>query len=136
MKAKKMRETRTAYRARMSKTKVKTRVVRPRAPKAIVSVPWKDRVAPTDEQLIEWSAWLNAHEAEFEEKYPGHYLAIWEKQIVAVAATRAQLYVLADQARPEVIPLVTYIPRAEDVFIVPSNFPAGWIEEANVKRAP
>jgi hypothetical protein len=131
----KSRETRAAYRVRTTRARgVRPRAVRSRARQAI-AVPWEKRVAPTDEQVREWDEWLNEHEPEFEEKYPGRYLAIWDGQVIAVASTRAQLYVLADQARPEVIPLVTYIPHAEDVFVIPSNFPAEWIEEANVKRA-
>ncbi len=130
----KTRETRAAYRARTRKPIAKPRGARVRA-SLPVAVPWVERIAPTAAQVRDWDAWLNEHEPEFEEKYPGHYLAIWDCQVIAVACTRAQLYALADQARPEVIPLVTYVPRAEDMFVIPSNFPAEWIEEANVKQS-
>lgn len=134
MKTKKLRETRTAYRARTTRTRgAKPRAIRSR--RQVMAVPWEKRIAPTDSQLAEWGAWLDLRETEFEKKYPGQYLAVWGKRVIATAATRAQLYVLADKARPEVIPLVTYIPFAEDIFVVPSNFPVAWIEEANGKRA-
>lgn len=126
------------YRARARKPIPRPRVVRSRVPKIAslpVAVPWERRIAPTDAQVRDWDAWLNEHEPEFEEKYPGRYLAIWDRQVIAVASTRAHLYALADQAKPEVIPLVTYVPRAEDMSIIPSNFPAEWIEEADVKQS-
>lgn len=120
------RETRVAYRVRTRKARlVKPRAVKPHARKAVV-VPWEERIAPTDDQLREWDAWLNAHEAEFEKKYPGYYLAIWDEQIIAATRDRKAIYPLADRARPEIIPLVTYIPRPHEVFVVPSNFPVEW----------
>lgn len=130
----KTRETRAAYRPRPRKP-IKPRIARThKGARLPAAVPWEKRIAPTDEQVRDWDAWLNEHEPEFEAKYPGCYLAIWDRQVIAVASTRAQLYALADQVRPEVIPLVTYVPRAEDMLVVPSNFPVGWAEEADVKR--
>lgn len=133
-KVRKARETRAAYRVRTKHIPAKpVRLKRARKPGAPV-VRWEERVAPTDEQLSVWSVWLDQHETEFEEKYPGHYLAVWDKQIIAMASSRKRLYTLADQARPNVIPLVTYIPRVEDVTVVPSNFPIDWVQTTNAKR--
>ncbi|MCX7839595.1 MAG: DUF5678 domain-containing protein [Anaerolineae bacterium] len=133
--AQRARETRVVYRARTRKP-IKRQVVRSSKSSATrsVAVPWEARIAPTAEQVRDWDAWLNEHEPEFEEKYPGRYLAIWDRQVIAIAPTRAELYALADRVKPEVIPLVTYVPRAEDIRILPSNFPIDWNEEANVKR--
>lgn len=131
----KVHETRVVYRARTRKP-IKRSVVRSSKSKVArsVVVPWEARVAPTDEQMRDWDAWLNEREAEFEEKYAGRYLAIWDRQVIAVAPTRAELYALADQVKPEVIPLVTYVPRAEDMRVLPSNFPIGWDEKSNAKH--
>ncbi len=128
--SKKVRETRAAYRVRTKRTMGKpsaqlARTRKPHKPRVTV-VPWTERIAPTDEQLVEWDAWLSAHEAEFEDKYPGHYLAVWDKQIVAATTQRDQIYPLVHQARPEVIPLIAYIPRADEVYMIPSVFPAEW----------
>lgn len=98
---------------------------------AAAPVPWEERIAPTDEQIREWDAWLNEHEPEFEEKYPGQYLAIWDKQVIAASTDHGETYRLADRARPAVIPLVTYVPRPQDVFVVPSNFPVEWAKRKN-----
>ncbi|MBI3741631.1 MAG: hypothetical protein HY257_07740 [Chloroflexi bacterium] len=105
----------------------KPRVKKSRAPlEETRFVPWEERIAPTTEQLREWDTWLNKHEPEFEEKYPGHYLAIWDKGIIAATTDRNNVYRLARRARPEVIPLITYVPREQDMLIVPSNFPREW----------
>ncbi|MDE3089922.1 MAG: hypothetical protein KGJ80_11130 [Chloroflexota bacterium] len=131
-KAKKARETRAAYRVRTRKARlIKPRTVSSRARKVTV-VPWEKRIAPTDEQIREWDAWLNEHEPEFAEKYPGYYLAIWDKQVIAASTDNGETYRLADRVRPDVIPLVTYVPRPQDVFVVPSNFPVEWVKEKNV----
>ncbi|MBI5302451.1 MAG: hypothetical protein HY868_09955 [Chloroflexi bacterium] len=128
MKAKpsKTRETRAAYRVR-TKHAIKPRPAQPRVRKSLAPVvAWAERIAPTDDQLREWDMWLNEHEPEFEEKYPGHYLAIWDKQIIAATTDRNSVYRLARRARPEVIPLITYVPREQDMLVVPSNFPVEW----------
>ena len=123
MKAKprKTRETRAAYRVRTKRVAGKPRA---RARKVAATVPWEQRIAPTDEQLMEWDAWLSAHEVEFEKKYPGNYLAIWDKRILAASTNGDEIYRLARQAAPSVIPLVTYIPRADEMPIVVTPFPA------------
>ena len=120
---KKTRETRVAYRA---KRKPQTAKSRARKLVAAKVVPWEKRLAPTDGQIREWTDWLNQHEPEFEAKYPGHYLAIWDKEIIATTSNRDQIYSLADAARPEVIPLITYVPRANDMNFAFSPFPAEW----------
>ena len=128
--ARKARETRVAYRVRRKPRAIKPRVVRPLVRKTAAhvspSVPWEERVAQTDQQLMEWDAWLNEHEPEFEEKYPGHYLAIWDRQIIAKTERRAEIYPLAHQAMPHVIPLITYVPRPGEMDMVPSVFPVEW----------
>ncbi|MBM3130199.1 MAG: hypothetical protein FJ009_16440 [Chloroflexi bacterium] len=127
----KTRETRAAYRARTRKT-IATRlpVVRSHAAKLqarqVVAVPWEERVAPTSEQLMEWHLWLNEHADDLEAKYSGKFLAIWDKQIIASGNTRRQVYSRADQARSQVIPLITYIPIADEIAFAPSNFPIEW----------
>ncbi len=97
---------------------------KPRAHKVAARVPWEQRIAPTDEQLMEWDAWLSAHEAEFEKKYPGNYLAIWDKRIIAASTNGDEVYRLAHQAAPSVIPLVTYIPRTDEMPMIVTPFPA------------
>ncbi|MBI5035029.1 MAG: hypothetical protein HZB51_31275 [Chloroflexi bacterium] len=87
-------------------------------------MPWAKRAAPTDEQLIEWSAWLNEHETEFEKKFPGHYLAIWDKRIIAASPDGDVIYRLANRRMPAIIPMITYVPRAEDFPMVLTPFPA------------
>ncbi len=126
--SKKVRETRAAYRVRTKRTMGKPRAQLARARKPhkprVTGVPWTERIAPTDEQLMEWDAWLSAHEVEFEKKYPGNYLAIWDKRILAASTNGDEVYRLARQAAPSVIPLVTYIPRADEMPMVVTPFPA------------
>jgi uncharacterized protein DUF5678 len=119
------REAWTSYRVRRKKVRAKPATRKGEVPR----VPWGQRIAPTDEQLRDWDAWLNEHEPEFEEKYPGQFIAIWDKQVIVVAANRRKLYRLSHQTRPEVIPLVSYVPREQDINIAPSNFPAEWIKK-------
>jgi hypothetical protein len=136
MKAKprKTRETRAAYRVRTKRTIGKPRARRARARKVAATVPWEERIAPTDGQLMEWHLWLNEHSDELEEKYPGQYLAIWDKQVIASADTRRQVYSLADRMMPQVIPLVTYIPNVDEIAFVPSVFPVEWSQVADAER--
>lgn len=123
MKAKRTRETRAAYRTRTAPArKSKSRAVQ-RRPSRTRVVPWAERIAPTNEQLLDWNAWLNEHEAEFEKKFPGHYLAIWDKQVVAASPDGDAIYRLARRAMPAVIPLVTFVPSAEDMPMVLTPFP-------------
>ena len=123
-KSRKARETRAAYRVRTKRVTGKPRARLTRARKVAATVPWEQRIAPTDEPLMEWDAWLSAHEVEFEKKYPGNYLAIWDKRILAASTNGDEIYRLARQAAPSVIPLVTYIPRADEMPIVVTPFPA------------
>ena len=123
-KPKNVRETRAAYRIRAKRTAAKPRTRKAHIRKAAV-VSWVERIAPSDKQLLEWDAWLSAREAEFEEKYPGNYLAIWDKRILAASTNGDEVYRLAREAAPSVIPLVTYIPRADEMPIVVTPFPAG-----------
>ena len=130
--AKKTRETRVAYRAKRKPQAVAPHTPKPRVRKQVAaakSVPWEKRIAPTDEQIREWTDWLNVHEPEFEAKYPGHYLAIWDRQIIGASKDHGEAYRLAGQASPDVIPLVTYVPQPDEMFIVPSNFPAEWLKK-------
>lgn len=135
-KPKKARETRAAYRVRTKRVtgKPRARHVRARARKVAAAVPWGQRIAPTDAQLMEWHLWLNEHSDELEEKYPGQYLAIWDKQVIASADTRRRLYVLADRVMPQVIHLVTYIPNVGEIAFVPSVFPIEWSQVADAGR--
>ncbi len=118
---KKTRESRSAYRVKKSK---------PRTPKRrtlqSAIVPSIKRIAPTTEQLLDWNAWLSEHEAEFERKFPGHYMAIWDKQILAATPDGDAIYRLAHRAMPTVIPLVTFIPHVEDLPIVLTPFPSSF----------
>ncbi len=129
MTTRKARETRAAYRV---KSKARGAPLRARKPHAREMaervVPWEERIAPTDEQLGEWMAWLNEHEPEFEQKYSGHYLAIWDKQIIAATRDSNLVYPLARQVMPNVVPLVTYVPRVEEMDFAFSPFPAEWRE--------
>jgi hypothetical protein len=120
-KTRKLGETRAVYRVRTART----HAPKPRA-RVAPSVPWELRVAPTHAQLMEWHLWLNERADDLEEKYPGQFLAIWDKQVVASGNTRRQVYARADRARPRVIPLVTYIPLANEIAFAPSNFPIEW----------
>jgi hypothetical protein len=122
---KKTRETRVAYRARTTRARaVKPRVASVRAHTSAAGL-WRERIAPSPEQLVDWTLWYNAHAAEFEAKYSGQYLAIWDKQVIATAPTRGEIYKLADQARPEVVAVITFIPRADMPFVL-TPFPAEW----------
>ncbi len=128
MKTKKTRETRAAYRVKSKARNMAPRTRKPRARAVERVVPWEERLAPTDEQLDEWMAWLNEREPEFEQKYPGHYLAIWDKQIIAATRDSNLVYPLARQAMSNVVPLVTYVPRVEEMDFAFSPFPAEWRE--------
>jgi len=134
-KQKQTRETRAAYRARTRRvTAYKARAKKSRPKKVEAEfVPWAERIAPTDEQVKEWDAWLNEREPDFEIKYPGRFLAIWDKKIIATGSTRAQLYARVHQTQPKVIPLVTFIPSADEVIFIPSNFPVGWYKDKDDK---
>ncbi|OGO40562.1 MAG: hypothetical protein A2Z03_03460 [Chloroflexi bacterium RBG_16_56_8] len=130
--AKKTRETRVAYRAKRKSQAGVPRTPKPRVRKQVAaakSVPWEKRIAPTEEQIREWTDWLNQHEPEFEIKYPGHYLAIWDRRIIGASPSHGEVYRLAGHARPDVIPLITYVPRPNEIFAVPSNFPAEWLKK-------
>ncbi len=134
-KPKKVRETRAAYRVRtkrmMGKPIAQLARVRKSHKSRVTVVPWTERIAPTDEQLMEWHLWLNQHADELERKYSGQFLAIWDKQVIASADTRRQVYSLADRAMPQVIHLVTYIPHLHEIAFAPSNFPAEWSQIAD-----
>jgi hypothetical protein len=132
-KPKKARETRVAYRVRTRKARLVKPRAKPRARQPL-AVPWAERIAPTDEQLMEWHLWLNEHADELEEKYPGQYLAIWDKRVIASANTRRQLYSLADRVMPQAIHLVTYIPHAHEIAFVPSIFPVEWSQLADAEH--
>ena len=125
MKAKRRqtRETRAAYRTRKRQGRTK-----PVSHTQVPVVPWEERIAPTDEQLEEWNMWLNDHEPEFEEKYPGQYLAIWDKKVISVASSRFELYAQVDRTQPKIIPLITFVPGPHEIFFAPSNFPVEWLK--------
>lgn len=121
MKAKpnRARETRAAYRARTHKASTpKLRAARPRTHKPVIPViNWEIRQHATWQEMADWHAWLNNHEAEFEEKYPGKYLAIWKNEIIAIGKTWGEAFDNAAIARPNVGPLITYIPtETEGIF--------------------
>jgi hypothetical protein len=127
---KKTRETRAAYRVKTRQAKTqKPRLRKARAKQTEeILVPWGQRIAPTDQQVKEWDKWLSEQEPEFEKKYPGHYLAIWDKQIIALTRESDQIYPLARKAMPKVIPLIWYVPRPEEMWTAPGNFPVEWVE--------
>ncbi|MBI5650374.1 MAG: hypothetical protein HZC40_08010 [Chloroflexi bacterium] len=116
-KTRKTRETRAVYRVRTTRTHA-PRVTRPRVVKpAIPTINWEARQRATWQELAQWHRWLNDHEPEFEEKYPGKYLAIWESEIVAIGKTWGEAFDNAAIARPNVGPLIAYIPtEAEAIF--------------------
>ncbi|MBI4788958.1 MAG: hypothetical protein HY782_18155 [Chloroflexi bacterium] len=125
--AKKTREARVTYRAKRKPQAVRPRAPRPRIRKqtaAAKPLPWEKRIAPTDDQIRDWTEWLNQHEPEFEAKYPGHYLAIWDKRIIGASPNGDETYRLAREVRPEAMPLVIYIPRPEDLPAILTPFPS------------
>jgi len=128
-KAKTVRETRVAYRARPVRPRAR-RAARPRAARQIAQpvISVSARQAATWQQSLRWQGWLNEHAREFEEKNPGQYLAIWDEQIIATGNTWGEAYKAATATRPDVIPLVTYIPRAEDVPFLLTPFPVEWVK--------
>jgi hypothetical protein len=114
-KPRKMGETRAVYRVRTTRTHT-PRIVRPRVVKpAIPTINWETRQHATWQELEQWHSWLNDHESEFEEKYPGKYLAIWQNEIIAIGKTWGEAFDNAAIARPNVGPLITYIPLPEEM---------------------
>ena len=57
--------------------------------------------------------WLCEHQAEFEEKYPGMFLAIVDNKVVSVARDLVTADKEAEKKYPGKPSLVTYIPKSE-----------------------
>ena len=58
------------------------------------------------------------NEPELEEKYPGKYVAIWKKQVVAEGNSISEVYRITDEKNIRK-PLVTYIPKdGEENFLI------------------
>lgn len=72
----------------------------------------------TMEELEQWRLWVSEHADELEEKYPGHYLAIWDKEVIAASKDGTEAYRKAEEIRPDVNPLIVYIPREEERFLL------------------
>ncbi len=59
----------------------------------------------------EESQYLLENGPELEDRYPGKYVAIWKKEIVAEGRTVAEIYRITDEKNIKK-PLVTYIPKS------------------------
>jgi hypothetical protein len=113
----KVRETRVAYRTRTKRAKsVKPRTAKVEQP--LGQVP----PGPSWQELQAWHAWKDEHEAEFVREYPGKYLAIWQKQVIAIGGTYGEAFDNAKRAKPDAVPLVTYVPTQEEMKLVPILF--------------
>ena len=118
-KSRKARETRAAYRVRTKRVTGKPRARLTRARKPVVpAVRWEERKAATWQEMEQWRLWFNKHASEFEQKYPGKYLAIWNAEIIAVGSTWGQAWDAAIAVRPNIIPLVTYVPTEGEAVLV------------------
>jgi hypothetical protein len=76
-----------------------------------------EKLAPTHEELMHWFLWVNEHASEFEEKYPGKYLAIWDYEIIGVGEG-TEVYEEAQRRRPDVIPYIVYVPIEEEAVLL------------------
>ncbi len=76
-----------------------------------------EKLAPTYEELMRWFLWVNEHTSEFEEKYPGKYLAIWDCEIIGVGEGE-EVYEEAQRRRPDVIPYIVYVPSEEEAVLL------------------
>jgi len=75
------------------------------------------KLAPTYEELMHWFLWVNEHVSEFEEKYSGKYLAIWDYEIIGVGEGM-EVYEEAQYRRPDVIPYIVYVPTEEEAVLL------------------
>lgn len=114
-KQKQVRETRATYHVSRTKSgKAKSSARRGKVGGADSAVPWEKRHERSWRELETWRLWLNDQEAELEKKYPGKYLAIWDKEIIAEGNSWGGAWDAAMIARPDIIPLVAYIPTEKE----------------------
>ena len=75
------------------------------------------KMAPTDEELMRWFLWVNEHTSEFEQRYPGKHLAIWDCEVIGVGDGET-VYEEARRRRPDVIPYIVYVPMEEEAVLL------------------
>lgn len=109
-----MREAHVKYHTHTQRT----RVAKPRAGKLAQPIRPLPK-GPSWQALEMWRRWKREHTQELERKFPGNYLAIWKKQVIATGRTWGEAYDNAITARPSAIPWVTYIPTPEEMSLVP-----------------
>jgi predicted RNA-binding Zn-ribbon protein involved in translation (DUF1610 family) len=80
--------------------------------------PETGQISPTHEESLRWLIWINEHEPEFEEKYAGRYLAIWDEQIVGRGDDWGQAYDAAKRWRKDIVPYIIYIPTEKEEFLL------------------
>jgi|Deesub1362A_J573_1020465.scaffolds.fasta_scaffold16708_2 recombinational DNA repair ATPase RecF len=80
--------------------------------------PETGQIEPTHEELMRWHVWINEHEHEFERKYAGKYLAIWDNQVVGVGDNAWEARRAAERWQPGIVPLVTYIPTEKEAMLL------------------
>ena len=74
--------------------------------------------SPTHEELMRWHEWLVEHEPEFETRYAGQYLAIWDKQVVTAGADEWAVIQEARRRLPDAVPLIVYIPTEKETMLL------------------
>ncbi|MEA3344907.1 MAG: DUF5678 domain-containing protein [Chloroflexota bacterium] len=76
------------------------------------------KLAPTHEELLRWHTWVNEQEAEFEGKYAGKYLAIWDEKIVGIGEDGGEAIESAKLWRSDVVPYIVYIPTEKEELLL------------------
>lgn len=66
-------------------------------------------IAPTFEETMRWDDWADEHMPEFEEQYPGKYLAIWECEVVGIGDDGWEAGEQARKRYPDTVPLIVYV---------------------------
>ena len=75
-------------------------------------------VAATFEETMRWSDWVDEHMPEFEQKYAGKYLAIWDCEIAGISDDGWEADEQARKQRPGTVPLVVYVATEREAVLL------------------
>ena len=77
-----------------------------------------NKLAPTPAELYHWFLWANEHRQEFEKKYEGKHLAIWDRQIIGIGGDLLEASEQAEHCRPDVEPYFVYVPTEKETYLL------------------
>ena len=75
-------------------------------------------IAPTFEETMRWDDWADERMPEFEQKYAGKYLAIWDCEIAGIGDDSWEARQETEKQYPNTVPLIVYVATEREAVLL------------------